>query len=58
MLKLIVLFWLKIHLAITPGVLDKKLASNVNSIDQVFIAHSINGHNMSAEEEMIEEELE
>ena len=58
MLKLIVLFWLMIHLAITPGVLDKKLASNVNSLDQFFIAHSINCHNMTAEEEMSEEELE
>ena len=58
MLKLIVLFWLMIHLAITPGVLEKKLASNVNSLDHFFIAHSRNGHNMTAEEEMSEEELE
>ena len=56
--ELIVLFWLMIHLAITPGVLDTKLASNVNSLDQFFIAHSKNCHNMTAEEEMSEEELE
>ena len=58
MLKHIILFWLMINLAITPSVLDKKLASKVNSLDQFFIAHSRNGHNMTAEEEMGEEELE
>ena len=59
MLKQIVLFWLMIHLANTPSVLDKKLTSNVNSLDdQFFIAHSRNYHNMTAEEEMGEEELE
>ena len=58
MLKQIVLFWLMIHLAITPSVLDKKLASSVNSLDQFFIAHSRNYSNMTAEEEMGEEELE
>ena len=35
MLKQIVLFWLMIHLAITPSVLDKKLAS---SVDRISIA--------------------
>ena len=49
MLKQIVLFWLMIHLAITPSVLDKKLASNVNSLVQYFVAHSRNLHNMTAE---------
>ena len=58
MLKLIVLFWLMIHLAITPGVLDKKLASNVNSLDQSSLRNSRNCHNMTAEEELSEEELE
>ena len=58
MLKLIVLFWLMIHLAITPGVPDKTLASKVNSLDQFSIAHSRNCHSMTAEEEMGEEELE
>ena len=51
-------FWMMIHLATTPSVLDKKLASNVNSLDQFFIAHYRNCHNMTAEEEMGEEELE
>ena len=62
MLKQIVLFWLMIHLAITPSVLDKKLAGNVNSPDQFSIEqwreHSRNCHNVTTEEDMGEEELE
>ena len=58
MLKQIVLFWLMIHLAISPSVLDNKLASNANSLDQFFIAHSRNCRKMTAEEEMGEKELE
>ena len=58
MLKQIALFWMMIHLAITPSVLDKKLTSNVNSLVQFFIEHSRMFHNMTAEEEMGEEELE
>ena len=46
-----------LHLAITPSILDKKLASNINNFVYFFIAHSRNFENMTSKEEMGKKEL-